>query len=315
MNSIIKKNTYFLIVIIIIILLLLWFLLIYHGDYGTTLFFGIPISIGFLMGYIQCIKINDQSKIKQYLYIFFKIVLVLFVFSSILILLGIEGAICIIMAMPFIILPLFLAYLFGNYIGTLDLKKRLHSFVFLLFVSPTTYIYDSNVLPINGIVTTTLTIDTSCENIWEKLNSKIIFKEKPAYLFENGISYPKSIEYTNIDNYKSYKCITNNDSLGLEIISSIKNKKMQFKPRIQTIPMREISPYKNIDAKHLHDYFFVNYGIISLEKINDHQTKIIAQTAYQYHIAPKWYWEIWTNYIINDMQNYVLQSLKLEFHE
>ena len=92
-------------------------------------------------------------------------------------------------------------------------------------------------------------------------------------------------------------------------MSRSKNKTIKFKLRQQTIPMKEISPYDSINAKHLHNYFNVNYGEITLIPISKNKTKLLATTSYNYKIAPKWYWKIWSNYIIDEMHLHVLKSL------
>ena len=63
-----------------------------------------------------------------------------------------------------------------------------------------------------------------------------------------------------------YSCQTNNDDLQLNINEFIENKKVKFSLENQTVPMKEITPYKDIDAKHLHDYFIVKYGEITFRK-------------------------------------------------
>ena len=233
--------------------------------------------------------------------------------SGLLVMIGAEGAICILMAMPFIFVPLYIMLLIGMIAGYYDRKKTLNSIlVFIFFINPASYIFDSYIKPIQDTVTTEVIINSSQVKVWQLLSFKIIFNKPEFILFEKGISYPKSIELVNDNGNMIYYCKTNNDELNLKIDEFVKNKKIRFSLENQTVPMKELSPYEEIDAKHLHDYFIVDYGQISLEKINDNQTKIIAKTQYSYRIAPKWYWKKWSNYILDKMQYQVLNSIKTQ---
>ncbi|MEY8868697.1 hypothetical protein [Gaetbulibacter jejuensis] len=306
-----KKHSYLILSSILIILIISWFLLISDGNYGTTLFFSIPASIGFVIGYLQKYHGMTDTKLKVIIKGFFKIMLIVFAIAGILILIGMEGAICILMAYPFLVIPMFVAYVLGAFIGKVDGKNNINSILFIVILNPTTYIYDNYTEPINNIVKTEIIINTSAENIWKNLTSQIAFKDKANLLFEKGVTCPSFIEFDKAN--LNYSCRTNNDTIKLKIIEFVHNEKIKFILEKQTIPMKEITPYKSIDAKHLHNYFNINYGEITLSKIGSEKTKIVSTTSYNYKIAPKWYWELWSNYIINEMHLHVLNSIKNKY--
>jgi hypothetical protein len=312
MLSFIKKHLYFVITLSIIGLVAFWFGLIDDGNYGTTLFFTIPGSISFLIGYLKKYEGLQNSRIKKGLLAFFKINLIILILSGVLIAIGLEGAICILMAYPFLVLPMTASYLLGLFIGNADKNIKRNALIILLVINPSTYIFDSYTNPIKEEITSELIINTSKENIWKSLSTKIGFTNKPNILFQKGVSYPRSIEFNNTKEALSYFCITNNDTINLKITEFKNNDHVTFKPEKQTLPMKELSPYKSIDAEHLHNYFYVHYGKIKLESIAFNKTKIIAKTSYSYKIAPKWYWKLWSNYIIDEMQMHVLNSIKNE---
>ena len=309
MNKFFKNHKY-LITTLVIVLITLWILLIIEGDYGNTLFFAIPASIGFLIGYRQRYKNEYDERFKKIILGLIITMLVVAGLSGLLILIGIEGAICILMAYPFLVLPMFFAYLIGIAIGKSDSKNKMNSFYFILLLNPVTYIYDSYQTPIKDEVKTELIINKPVESIWKNLTTEIKFKKTNNFLFEKGITYPKSIYLNNNQGIKTYDCYTNNDTISLRIDELIIDKKVKFHLNRQTIPMKELSPYDEVKAEHLHNYFKVNYGEIILEPINKTKTKMIAITSYEYQIAPKWYWQLWSNQIINKMHLHVLESFK-----
>ncbi|BAO74818.1 hypothetical protein [Winogradskyella sp. PG-2] len=307
MHPILKKHKYLVITLVIIFLTALWFSLLENGNYGTTLFFTIPGTIAFLIGYSRSFNGGLTKTIKKGLKGFILIMLLFAVFCGFLIAIGLEGAICVLMAYPFLVIPMTITYTIGLGIGNADKNLKRNSIILIVLMNPTTYIYDSYTEPIKEEVITELIVNVSKEKIWNDLSNEIVFEKTPMLLFEKGISYPKSIQLD--DNKHSYLCITNNDTINLDIINFKANSQVTFKPREQTIPMRELTPYDSIDAEHLHNYFFVNYGQITLKPLDINTTKIIAKTSYNYKIAPKWYWKLWSNYTINEMQLHVLNSI------
>lgn len=311
----IKKYKYLYIAFAIIILIILWVTLVLDGDYGATLFFTIPSTITFLIGYSKTFNNTPVSTIKRGLKVFACIALAVALFCGLLIIIGLEGVFCVLMAYPFFILPMTVSYIIGLFIGNADKSIKRNSILFILFINPSTYIYDTYSEPIKQEVKTELIINASKEKIWEGLSTEIAFKNTPSILFQKGISYPKSIQIDTNSNIPTYLCITNNDTINLDIIDFTKDSLVTFIPRKQTIPMRELTPYDSINAKHLHNYFFVNHGQIRLEKINANKTKVVASTSYNYKIAPKWYWKLWSNYTINEMQLHVLNSISTQYEE
>ncbi|RLJ33201.1 hypothetical protein CLU97_2677 [Chryseobacterium sp. 7] len=310
MKNFFKQYLYLSLFLAVVLIVGVWFFLVAQGEYGVTLFFTIPVSIGFIIGYVKYFKKIGFSNILKTI---FKIVLGLVIFSLLLIAAGTEGAICIIMAIPFIGFAMFVGFTIGFIIGVLDEKRHTGSVIaFILFINPASYIFDTYTKPIEEIVTTEMIINSPNEKVWKLLNTQISFNAPDFILFEKGVSYPKNIKLVNKNGKFGYSCKTNNDELRLNIDEFIENKKVKFSLENQTVPMKEITPYENIDAKHLHDYFIVKYGEITLDKLSENKTKIIAKTKYSYKIAPNWYWKKWSGYIIDKMQAHVLQSIKTQ---
>ncbi|WP_079242389.1 hypothetical protein [Chryseobacterium indologenes] len=310
MKNFLKRYLYLSLFLTVVLIVAVWFFLVAKGEYGVTMFLTIPVSIGFIIGYVKYFKkIGLMNVLKTIL----KIVLGLVIFSLILIGAGVEGAICIIMAIPFIGFAMFVGFNIGFIIGVFDEKRHTGSvIVFILFINPASYIFDTYTKPIEETITTEMIVNSSNEKVWKLLNTQINFDTPDFILFEKGVSYPKNIKLVNDNGKLGYSCQTNNDELQLNINEFIENKKVKFFLENQTVPMKEITPYQNIDAKHLHDYFIVKYGEITLDKLSENRTKIIAKTKYSYKIAPTWYWKNWSGYIIDKMQNHVLQSIKTQ---
>lgn len=310
MNKFFRKHFYLVIFMVVFSMAASWFFLIAEGEYGVTLFFTIPISIGFIIGYLRYFR---KIGVKKIFKVALRIILGLFIFSIVLFACGIEGAICIAMAIPFIAFAVFVGYVTGSVLGSLDEERYTGSvLLFVLLINPASYIFDTYAEPIEETVITERVIDASSDKVWKLLSTEIVFDKPSLVLFEKGGSYPQSIKLVDENGRLVYRCQTNNDKVNLNIDEYVENQRVRFSLEKQTVPMKEISPYEEMDAKHLHDYFVVEYGEISLQRLSENKTKITAKTQYNYRIAPKWYWKKWSNYIVDKMQGQVLGSIKTQ---
>ena len=182
MKNFFKRYLYLSLFLTVVLIVAVWFFLVAKGEYGVTLFFTIPVSIGFIIGYVKYFKnIGLINVLKTIL----KIVLGLVIFSLILIGAGVEGAICIIMAIPFIGFAMFVGFNIGFIIGVFDEKRHTGSvIVFILFINPASYIFDTYTKPIEETITTEMIVNSSNEKVWKLLNTQINFNTPDFILFE-----------------------------------------------------------------------------------------------------------------------------------
>lgn len=279
------------------------------GDYGWTIFVFVPFLIGFLPSYLASKKLN-LSKRECYSLSF----TTLLAATIALLIFAIEGMICIVMALPILMLLVW----FGAYIGyTVNHKKpmlnnstvtiilALYSMSFLSF----DYINDPNSLI---SIKTSIVIKAPIEKVWQNVIVFDTIAEPNEFIFKTGIAYPKdatirgkgvgAVRYCNFTTGSFVEPITTWNEPDL----------LQFSVESQPTPMNEFNPFWTIHPPHLDGYFQSQKGEFRLKKITDNETLLQGTTWYKIDIYPGFYWKIWSDLIIHKIHNRVLNHIKIE---
>lgn len=281
------------------------FLLLQTGEYGFSLFCVIPFSVGLTAG-----AYTKRFRTKKLLKATATVMLVVLVASAALILAGLEGAICIVMAVGLLVLPIFVGMLIGYWIRNVH-RTYIALFVVLLNSSFVTFDYvDDN--GVEAVATESVTINASKEKIWHVLTHGVQFHPNTNMFFEAGVNYPTSmtLQYTSPSTcFLVCTLSAGNASLEIQRIDSLKSIRFSVPQGVQS--MTELSVYDSIDAAHLKGYFNPRYGEFRIEEINAEQCRLVATTSYAYKITPAFYWEWWSDYLVNTMHRHVINDIKV----
>jgi len=142
------------------------------------------------------------------------------------------------------------------------------------------------------------------------LVSKNTYSTPDNIFLKIGVAYPLSTEMIQSKNEHYLACTYSQGKVKLWIDSLETNKILRFTLSETPAPMKELSFYNEVHAPHLHGNFTVQYGQISLEKIDETHTLVKAETLYKHHIKPAKYWQLWSDYLINNVHELVLTTLK-----
>lgn len=303
-NISMKKLHWIFIAIQLVILFSITLILLYTGDYGWSLFCGIPFSLGITIG-----TYTKTFKTKKLLKGFFIILLVISAFSGLLLLGGAEGAICILMAVGIICLPAFFGMLLGYAIRNM---LRIVSLLIILFLNTSAFVYDIKTDElVESVAKKTIVINASKEKIWYALTNPVTFSKSDNIFFKAGVSYPTEMFIEKEQNnclFLNCKYNNGNTKLFIEKLDSLKCMKFIMQEDITT--MTELTFHKTIMPAHLKGYFKPIYGEISIDEINENQCLVTATTSYSYKIRPAFYWNWWTDYLANAMHTHVLNNIK-----
>ncbi|MBK9248241.1 MAG: hypothetical protein IPM69_09060 [Ignavibacteria bacterium] len=277
------------------------------GSYGIALFILIPLFIGvsstFLYGYKNTTSQKVASKIT---------LLTLSAYVAGLLVFAIEGIICIAMVFPLALILTGIGSAVGFVLAekTIFRPKNIITSMILFIVSiPLMAFVEKDSVPALTSVTTSIEINASPEAVWKNV---VEFPELTApteLIFKSGIAYPTSakivgsgvgaIRYCNFNTGRFVEPITVWDSPRL----------LQFSVEEQPGPMKELS-FWDIKAPHLHDYFVSKQGQFTLTAQANGTTRLEGTTWYYHKIAPAFYWEIWSNYIVHSIHQRVLSHIK-----
>lgn len=227
-----------------------------------------------------------------------------------------EGLICIAMALPLGLIFNWVGYRFGFW---LKRKKSINAngsmkllLVFILSV-PTImgfdYVSEKNE-PILHSVITSIEIKAPIDSVWKNVIQFPDLGQPTEWLFNTGIAYPINarIEGKGVGAIRHCNFTTGTFTEPITVWNS--PQLLSFNVIEQPEPMKELSPY-DIHPNHLHGYFVSVKGQFKLTKLTNGNTQLEGTTWYYNKIKPAIYWYVWSDYIIHQIHNRVLNHIKV----
>ncbi|UPT70255.1 MAG: hypothetical protein M0D53_14305 [Flavobacterium sp. JAD_PAG50586_2] len=279
------------------------------GDYGWTVFVFLPFLIGFLPSYLASKKL-ELSKKDCYSLSFTSLLISLLV----LLICAIEGVICIVMALPILILIIWIS----AYIGyTINKKKsklsRAHFTIILTLYSLSFLSFDYINEPEEMMsVKTQIVVNAPIEKVWDNVVSFDTIPEPQEFFFKTGIAYPQNATINGKGVGAIRYCNFTTGSFVEPIITWNEPNLLQFTVASQPLPMKEWNPFWDIYPPHLDGYLKSYKGQFKLERIGNNVTLLEGTTWYKVDIYPQFYWKIWVNTIIHKIHYRVLKHIKSE---
>lgn len=275
------------------------------GEYGIALFILTPLLIGLgstiLYGFKRSITLKESRNIAFLTLLTFTIGL--FVFA-------IEGAICIAMAAPIGVLLTWLGSLIGYAIINKTPNNSSAAILLLIALIPTIAFIEKQNEPQLSSVVTSIIINADAETVWKNVVEFPELNEPTELLFKTGIAYPINARIKGTGIGAVRYCNFTTGSFVEPITGWNKPRLLKFDVVNQPEPMKEIS-FWNIKAPHLNDYFISKQGQFKLIELPNGQTKLEGTTWYYHNIKPAFYWRLWSNYIIHQIHERVLNHIKV----
>jgi hypothetical protein len=286
------------------VLIVSFLILLNLGTYGWTLFLTIPFSIGLTCGYY-----SRTLRSNKFLKTTFFLLLGLAIFSGLLVATGTEGAICILMAEGLLMLPAFLGMVSGYFIRNLYLSTVI---IFIVVLNTSFTFYDvTDSTSVESLAVEMVIINATKEKIWKALTQPVSFSSNKNLFFEAGVTYPTSMQLNYDEKGKCFlSCQLNNGiaALAVDKLDSLRRIRFRIPNEIQT--MKELTFYDSLEAPHLKGYFEASYGEFEIEPLSKDQCRLIARTQYRSRITPAFYWQLWSDYLVNTMHRHVLNDIK-----
>lgn len=280
------------------------------GDYGWSLFIGLPFGMGLLSALIY--GYHQPRSLRDCLLTANGAVLI----SSLgFLFLGMEGAICLVMAAP-LAFPL---ASFGGAVGYhLQKSWRRQSdsprvFCAGILLAPLLMSLEHVVPPTPPLlkVTSSVVVNAPPETVW---NNVVSFSELPPpheLIFKLGIAYliRAEIQGTGVGAVRHCNFSTGPFVEPIEVWDE--PHLLKFSVTANPEPLEEWTPYHHIDPPHLHGYLASEMGQFRLSPLDGGKRTLLEGTTwYRHHLWPADYWEIWSNQIIHTIHLRVLEHVK-----
>src|ERR1044072_1933303 len=278
--------------------------------YGIAAFILYPVFIGILTivlaGYHKPVSIGDG--------IAWSLLALIGVALSML-LYAIEGLICVVMASPLCIFCVIVGSLIGHALNQSFAKRHKNVFscfaAFILLFPAAGYLENRDQTePETFPVTTSVIINAPPEKIWKNV---VEFPEiaPPAELvFKTGIAYPVRARIAGTGAGAARYCDFSTGTFIETVTVWDENKELEFSVDEQPVPMKEFSPYGDLDTPHLHGFFVSRKGQFKLTRLENGRTLLEGTSWYYHKIRPEFYWRLWSEEIIHTIHRRVLEHIK-----
>lgn len=275
--------------------------------YGSALFVGSPFVVGAAAAYVLERRVpstfGQSQLVAQAAVALSGLAFLLF---------ALEGIICLMMAWPIAALMAVPGAWLGRQIGRLPPRHfaTVSPLWILALAWPLLMASEARpATPILRAVSTSIVIPAPPEKVWQNV---IDFPELPPpsqLIFALGVAFPQRarLEGTGVGAVRY--CEFSTGPFVEPITVWDPPRRLAFDVASQPYPLREISPYRVVNAPHLDGFLQSRRGEFLLRKTADGGTEVIGTTWYEVHIFPQAYWQLYADAIIHAIHERVLEHI------
>ena len=275
--------------------------------YGWSLFLGLPVVVGFLSAFCLSFR-REVSKAAAFKVATMSVLLL----GGLILGFAMDGIICLLIAFPlalcFAIPAAALGRLAGSACGR-GVRSALPLLIVFLFPGLVAFDYASKPGPPVRSVTTSVIVHAPIEQVWEGVVAFPKITEPPSGIFCLGIAYPieARIEGSGVGAVRH--CIFSTGSFVEPITIWQQPGLLAFDVRSSPSPMKELSPYEQVSAPHLHGHMNSQRGQFRLVERGG-EVVLEGTTWYTHTLAPQWYWGPISDYMIHRIHERVLNHIR-----
>jgi hypothetical protein len=154
-------------------------------------------------------------------------------------------------------------------------------------------------------VTTVRIIAAPPEQIWPLIQNlpDIPPPKSPIFLF--GMAYPLETRTVGEDR----ECVLTTGTMSERVVRSEPPRWLQFEVLSTPPAMREVNPFGEVRARHLHEGFRSRWGEFRLDALPDGRTRVTARSQYELRYEPIAYWSLWSDAVVLNVHAQVLDAI------
>ncbi|HEX5008775.1 MAG TPA: SRPBCC family protein [Planctomycetota bacterium] len=272
--------------------------------YGLALFLLAPVVAGFVIGFTlnrdETLRLGKTVGIASWVVALGLI----FMLAA-----GAEGALCLLMASPIVLVLAAIGALVGRSAALCGGRPRDAGIALALLplLTGLEARWPAASPPIE--VRSEILIHATPEAIWPHVVS---FPELPPaddWLFRESIADPRRATIAGEGVGAVRRCEFSTGPFIEPITAWEPPTRLAFDVTAQPRPMRELSPWGEIDAPHLDGYLRAQRGEFRLEPVDATTTRLVGSTWYELDIQPLAYWRLWSDAFIHAIHMKVLRHI------
>lgn len=277
------------------------------NEQGLTLFVALPFFQTFLSALI--LRTFQEVSWKRSYWTSMLSVLAL---SFFILIFSIDGLICLLMALPFVLIQAIPGSLLGYFLARkISVKFKGLIPLFLIAAYPGMLGFEQKFSPPPNVheVTTCMVIDAPIDKVWEQVIATDKIEEPPGLIFRAGVAYPVQIITEGQGVGATRNCIFSTGPFVEPITVWDPPHRLEFDVASNPPAIEELSPHGHIETPHLHETFISQRGRFRLSESGG-QTILEGTSWYYQRIKPDWYWHHISDAIIHQVHLRVFEQIK-----
>lgn len=272
-------------------------------SFGAGLFLGAPFAFGVALGAV--LNLQQRSTATQTVS---ASLIGLAGFGLVLILMALEGVVCILMALPLGAVLTVLGALFGRALVTGAERAGVPGVTALLLAVPTGIVLEPPPAPELREVRSSVFVAAEPLDVWDAVVAFPPLAEPDEWWFKAGVAYPTHAEILGEGVGAVRYCVFSTGAFVEPITAWEPGRRLAFDVSESPAPLRELS-WRDIHPPHLDGYLRSVRGEFRLISRNG-GTLLEGSTWYEQSLGPESYWAFFSDRIIGNIHERVLQHVR-----
>jgi len=277
------------------------------SPYTPALFFGTPFAMGVFTSFLFNRQYDASDSETRGVTL-----LAFLVLAGVVFLLATEGAVCILMALPLVVLAGMGGAVIGKEIAERGQRRLPPAFTALLLLPLAAALEPGTSGRIVHEVRSAVEIDAAPADVWRHVVAFTPIPEPREPLFRLGIAYP---QYARIDGQgvgAVRYCVFSTGAFVEPITVWDEGRRLSFDVIASPPPLRELTLYSEVSPPHLDGFLRSKRGEFRFVALPGGRTLLEGSTWYELEMAPEGYWQVFSDYLIHRIHLRVLDHIKQE---
>jgi len=270
--------------------------------YSAGLFLGVPFTIGYISAYVFNAR-HAQSAGRT---IEVALVAVALAGGAMLVF-ALEGVVCIALAFPLAALLAVPGAILGRAVALRGAGPPLLAGVLL---APVVVLVSPRQRAPSHEVVTVIEVDAPPAVVWRHVVSFPALAPPREWPFRAGIAAPMGARIVGTGVGATRYCDFTTGSFVEPVTVWEEDRRLGFDITTQPPPMREWSPYREVNPPHLDGYFRATHGEFRLIPLPGGRTPLEGRTQYVVSLFPQTYWTLPAGRLVAAIHERVLQHIK-----
>jgi hypothetical protein len=273
-------------------------------NYSAGLFLGTPFSIGYISAHV--FNHRHARTVGQTIEV---VLLALGLATAAMFLFAAEGAFCLVLAFPLAALVGVCGGVFGRAIALHGMEPPSRTGLAALFAPLLVLVEPRAPAPLHEVLSV-VEVAAPPDVVWRHVVAFPRLPPPTEWVFRVGVAAPIAARMQGSGVGAIRFCDFTTGSFVEPITAWEENRLLAFDIVRQAPPMREWSPYRDVNPPHLDGYFRATYGEFRLTPLPGRHTLIEGRTSYVVEMFPQSYWTLAADRIVAAIHARVLRHIE-----